>query len=125
MKNYINNSFSLNMLDLKQKASIEVIPVSVIEEDMAYDEKGMDIFHFSDAESIWGHEDSVVVVRKLFPVLKEKIAYNRKNVTLKKSDRMLVIQRIGQRLPEQLSSSTISVTDPNGFEWGAVVVVIS
>lgn len=102
MKSFILNGLSLNMLSSDVRG-LKIIPVGRIEEDMAYDETGMDIFHFDGSVSAIGHADTALLIAKTFHLNPEVVAFNRQNIQLKPGDRALIFSYSGPRLPEGAS----------------------
>lgn len=82
---YLGNAFSLQMLDLQEKTSVNVTPVTLTEVTNA------------DFVSVVGHADTAAV---LTDMLQRSVACNRTSVRLQVGDVLFVAQVTGGRLPE-------------------------
>ena len=82
-KVYLANSFSLNMFDYFLNKEY-LIKVRKIDEDFA-----KEILINEDVESCIGHKETALFLSKKLDI---KIEYNRKEIKLKKGDKVLVCQ---------------------------------
>lgn len=84
-KTYLANAFSLQMLDLSEALSVDIVPVTM--EEIA--ESGF--------ESVIGHQDTANVLSTLLGV---QVPMQRASVRLEDGDILYVAQVTGGRLPE-------------------------
>lgn len=91
---YIANAFSLQMLNLKEKHAVSIVPCDGFPKD---------------AVSVVGHPDTAAVLR---------VAFNRVSVKLQAGDVLYVAQLVGGRLPEGSTSL------PAGFHFDFVKVTV-
>lgn len=94
MNKYLSNAFSLQMLDLSKKHSINLVPVDGFP---------------SDCISVVGHPDTAAVLG---------VPFNRVNLKLNQGDVLYVAQLTGGRLPEG------ATTLPDGFKFTFVKVTV-
>lgn len=104
MKILLGNAFSLQMLDLSKKTSVEIAPVAM-EEVLA-----------SGFESCVGHQDTANVLSTLLGV---EVPMQRVSVHLDSGDILYVAQFIGGRLPEG------ATTLPEGMEFAFLKVTLA
>lgn len=82
---FLGNAFSLQMLDLSEKARVLVTPVT--SDEVAH----------ADFESVVGHTDTAAVLTDMLAV---PVSCNRTSVRLQEGDVLYVAQVTGGRLPE-------------------------
>jgi len=82
-KVYLANSFSLNMFDYLESKEY-LIKIEKIDEDFA-----KEILINEDVESCIGHRETALFLSKKLGI---KIEYNRKEIKLKKGDKVLICQ---------------------------------
>ena len=102
-KTYLANAFSLQMLDLSDAVSVEIVPVT--KEEVAA----------SGFESVVGHQDTANVLTTLLGV---EVPMQRVSVRLESGDVLYVAQVTGGRLPEG------ATTLPEGFTLAFVKVTL-
>ena len=90
------NSVSLNMLAEGASGFRITSKLDVIEQDIGY-ANGLDMVHWNHIDSYIGHQDLCDVIAHRYGV---KLACNRASASLEKGEKVLVIQYLGQRLPE-------------------------
>lgn len=96
---YLNNSFSLQMLDMEKTNYIEVKPLT--------EEEVKNILSKNFISTI-GHPDTARVLTSLLNI---HIPYNRININLTLEDTLIVAQLTGGRLPEG------ATTLPEGYTF--------
>lgn len=93
----ILNGISLNMLAQCAKGFVVTDRITTIESDAGYNASGLDLVHWSLADSYIGHADLCHVIKERHGV---SIPCNRATASLTQGEKVVVVQYKGPRLPE-------------------------